>query len=283
MTVCDALQSEAAPVSVVVPCYRCTATVERAVASVAAQTWRPHEIILVDDCSGDGTRDALKRIQESMPRGWIRVASTPQNEGAASARNVGWALASQPYVAFLDADDTWAPEKIETQLGWMTANPDVSITGHACPVFEENRPRTVPSDGALFRRVPSNLMLLSNRFCTSTVIVRRDIGLRFEAGKRYSEDYLLWLKLSLSGHASYRSPLPLAYIHKAAFGAGGLSENVFAMQRGELEVFRSLRDMKLIGGATYVLSCAFSLVKFVRRLLITSFRRRNSACLSSGH
>jgi len=121
-------------VSVVVPCYRCKETIERAVASVMGQTQVPAELILVDDQSGDGSLDLLKLIQSKYGCNQIKVVSLTVNQGAASARNAGWDVATQPYVAFLDADDAWHPLKIEIQLEWMLKHPGAALTGHACQI-----------------------------------------------------------------------------------------------------------------------------------------------------
>ena len=105
------LQESLAPVSVVIPCYRCSLTIRRALASIAQQSLKPAEVILVDDASGDGTLAVLKELASSYPN-WMRLIALETNRGAASARNEGWAAASQPFIAFLDADDTWHREKI---------------------------------------------------------------------------------------------------------------------------------------------------------------------------
>src|SRR5688572_15186507 len=102
-----------APVSVVVPCYRCAATIGDAIASIVDQTARPAEVLLVEDCSGDDTLEALHRIAAAYEPGWIKVIAMPANGGPSRARNTGWQQAEQPYIAFLDADDTWAPRKLE--------------------------------------------------------------------------------------------------------------------------------------------------------------------------
>ena len=103
-------------ISVIIPCYRCSDTIERAVASVVAQTLQPAEVILVDDCSGDGTLATLNKIQAHYPQGWVQVIECSVNGGAGTARNAGWAAATQTYLAFLDADDIWLPEKLKSQL-----------------------------------------------------------------------------------------------------------------------------------------------------------------------
>src|SRR5690606_11478324 len=110
-------------------------TVVRAVASVDAQTLLPAEVILVDDSSGDGTLNVLYSLQEKYTPGWIKVLALPENVGAGEARNAGWEMATQDYIAFLDADDSWHPQKIEIQYEWMRSHIDVSFTGHVCEHF----------------------------------------------------------------------------------------------------------------------------------------------------
>src|SRR5688500_1983375 len=105
------------PVSVILPCYNAQASVRRAVASVAAQSLRPAEVIAVDDASTDGTRETLAKLQGECEPGWLKVVRLERNGGPASARNAGWNLASARWIAFLDADDTWHPRKLEIQYG----------------------------------------------------------------------------------------------------------------------------------------------------------------------
>lgn len=185
-----------APVSVVVPCFRCAATIERAVASVAAQTQRPAEMILVDDASSDGTLEVLQAIRARYGE-WVRVVELPSNAGAASARNAGWNVATQPYIAFLDADDAWHPRKIEIQYGYMQAHPDVALSGHLCrqlPGEEVNAPAwAVDLRGE--QRITWTGLLLRHPFVTPSVMLKREIGLRFAEGLRHMEDHRLWLDI----------------------------------------------------------------------------------------
>ena len=95
-------------VSVVVPCFACAGTIERAVASVAAQTCRPLELILVNDASLDETAACLQRLHDQYPE-WVHVVHLAVNVGAGEARNAGWSVAKGKYIAFLDADDSWHP------------------------------------------------------------------------------------------------------------------------------------------------------------------------------
>ena len=121
----------AAPVSVVIPCFRCAKTIERAVRSVARQTMPPTRVYLVDDASQDETVSVLEGLKSKYPVGWIEVLSLETNSGPAKARKAGWERASTPFVAFLDSDDTWLPEKVGQQYSWMIRNEEASLSAHA--------------------------------------------------------------------------------------------------------------------------------------------------------
>lgn len=258
----------AAPVSVVIPCYRCADTIERAIRSVAAQTLRPAELILIDDGSPDGTGTVLEQLRRRYGADWIRIISLPRNVGAASARNAGWDAATQAYVAFLDSDDAWHPGKVEIQWAWMEAHPEVAVSGHgARQLVSEAEIPADPGDGEA-QFVSRRALYASNQFITPSVMLRRAIPQRFEAGKRYMEDYLLWLEIASSGNQIARLPQQLAFTFKAAYGEGGLSGQPWRMEKGELAAFTSLLRKGHLGIAVWLLLTAFSIVKFCRRLLM---------------
>ena len=129
------------PVSVIIPCYRCAVTIERAVDSVLNQTQVPEEIILVDDFSDDGsaTISYLKNLKQKYQKFNIQILSLEKNQGPGSARNEAWKIASQPYIAFLDADDSWYPNKLELQYSWMKSHPEVLLTAHSSMQLSNDR------------------------------------------------------------------------------------------------------------------------------------------------
>jgi len=98
------------PISVIIPCFRSTDTIERAVLSVVNQTVLPSQIILIDDASNDGSIEKLFALQKEYPLANISVEVMPVNGGPGLARNRGWELATEPWLAFLDADDAWHPK-----------------------------------------------------------------------------------------------------------------------------------------------------------------------------
>jgi len=259
------------PISVVIPCYRCSTTIKRSIDSICQQTQRPVEVVLVDDASGDETIVVLHELAKQYA-GWIKVISLSENKGAASARNVGWNVATQPYIAFLDADDSWHPSKLYTQYEYMCNNPNVTLCGHqsiwlsdgeAPPDILENFAVTSISGGSL---------LFRNAFSTPTVMLKRDIPFRYQEGRRYAEDLLLWQQVAFAGLQVVRIESPLAYIHKPLYGADGLSAQLWKMEQGELNNFLVLYQAGRINLMLYVASVFLSIVKFIRRLCVTKVK-----------
>lgn len=101
-------------VSIIIPTYNREEYIERAVLSILRQTYDRYEIIIVDDGSTDHTQEVIERIAEKEK--CIRYIKLEQNQGVAHARNVGMREAAYDYIAFLDSDDEWLPEKLEHQM-----------------------------------------------------------------------------------------------------------------------------------------------------------------------
>lgn len=255
------------PVSVVIPCFRCAGTIARAVASVAGQTRRPAEVILVDDCSGDGTYRILQTIASVHP-GWVRLIGLEKNQGAASARNAGWAAASRPYVAFLDSDDAWHPRKLEIQYAYMSTHPQVALCGHARRLLAQDALTDWDVPACEANQIRKWPLLLSNRFVTPSVMVRRDVKQRFVENQRYMEDHMLWLEIICSGGRVVRLSAELAVIYKRPYGAAGLSAQLWAMEQGDLANYRRLFRRRCINVCQLSVLIIYSILKFVRRLLI---------------
>jgi glycosyltransferase involved in cell wall biosynthesis len=262
-----------APVSAVIPCYRCSGTIRRAVESVAAQTLLPREVILVDDCSADGTVESLRRLASEYPDGWVKVLPLQANGGPGQARNAGWDASAQPYVAFLDADDSWHDRKIEIQFGWMQANPDALLSGHASVRLMPGQAAAPLANEFEARPVERLRLLLSNCFSTRSVMLRRDLPIRFHPSKRYMEDYWWLLQIVFSGREIFDLGAPLAFTFKADFGEGGLSARLWEMEKSELDNYWGLWRSGMLGIPAVVLLSFWSLLKYVRRCVVSALAR----------
>lgn len=107
-------------VSIIMPAYNAEKYIAEAIESVLKQTYTNWELIIVNDCSTDATEQFAKKYQEQDER--IKLRSLPENKGVANARNIAIQNAVGRYIAFLDSDDIWLPEKLEKQLDFMKIN-----------------------------------------------------------------------------------------------------------------------------------------------------------------
>ena len=258
-------------VSVVIPVYNSAGTLLRALDSIARQSVLPCEVLLVDDCSTDGSiavcAQAGDIFRELFP---IRILHLDQNRGPSHARNRGWDLAEGNLVAFLDADDSWHREKIRVQSGFMENNPEVSLSGHLCGIH-----RAVMKTGVLVKAtvLTPRGILLSNPFSTPTVMVRNPTPYRFSEEMRFAEDYRLWLSMALDGLVLARLECEMAVLHKHKYGDGGLSGNMWKMEKGELQMYCTLfRERRLPLLALFFLA-PFSFMKFARRMALLLLKR----------
>ncbi|MDJ0795918.1 MAG: glycosyltransferase family 2 protein [Calothrix sp. MO_167.B12] len=264
-----------ASVSTIIPCYRCSDTIGRAVDSVAKQTLLPAEVILVDDGSGDETLKTLQQLQQDYGKDWIKVIALEKNHGPAVPRNTAWDTASHEYIAFLDADDSWHPEKIAVQYSWMLEHPEIALSGHGVIVKKTRNlqlnhneiPETITA--SLINR---NKILLSNAFCTSSVMVKRSIKQRFNPSLRYSQDYFLWLEIVLSGIQAAVLNFTGAYYFKEPFGVGGQTKNLLNGKKAESQIYQKLWKSGYITFFEWRLLSLWSLIKYYRRSLICLLR-----------
>ena len=225
-------------VSVVIPHYNDCSTISRALDSVFSQTLLPHEVILVDDGSSEAQRKDLKVLLQGYPK--TRLVELPTNSGPGSARNRGWDEAKGEWVAFLDSDDAWHPRKLEIQMKAVS-------NLHMLPSLVACRTLYVDSLSDLSKNPISHQisvrilklreLLIRNRMSTPSVMLRKDLQLRFREGRRYSEDFELWLSLVGLGYTAVLVDLPLAAIFKAPYGAAGLSSHTLSMIGGEYKAY----------------------------------------------
>lgn len=275
------MAKQVVPVSVVIPCYLCAETIGRAVDSVAAQTVLPAEVWLIEDGSPDEGR-TLEKLREmdhlfgsSLQ---ISVIAFRENRGAGAARNAGWNASSQPFIAFLDADDSWHPSKLEIQSRWMIDHPDVAMTGHGWHWVRSPDLQPTISNPTRSYRVSKLRQLVSNRFFTPTVMLRRDLPYRFVesrwTGTYVLEDIELWLRIVLSNHQTWRLESGLTYIHKAPFGDGGLSGNLWRMERSQIRAHWLQVIERRLPIWAFLLVLPWSLFKFILRLIMVASNRR---------
>ena len=180
-------------VSVVIPCFNRIKTLSRSIDSVVNQTYKPSEIIIIDDGSTDGTRDF---IIKSYPN--IKYFFQPK-KGVSSARNKGIRESSSDWVAFLDSDDEWLPQKLEKQINQLGKHSEIFIS-HTNEIWIRNGVRVNQMKkhqkygGYIFDKC-----LDICRISPSSVLIHKkvlkDVGV-FDETLQVCEDYDLWLRIT---------------------------------------------------------------------------------------
>lgn len=221
-------------ISVVVPHFESHRTISHALESIAEQSFQPMEVIVVDDCSSEGTYSHLCNIVSRFQSDdcSVRLIRRETNSGPGDCRNAGWEMALGDYVAFLDADDVWHPEKLAIVAGVLNSSPTVDFVSHRSTILEPNWNKT-PLESLQIQQLKLRNFLFSNSVTTPSVTVRRDVATRFPDGRRYSEDFELWLRLSVSGMTMLHIQLPLVAISRSTDHAG-LSSSRINMGLGEV-------------------------------------------------
>ena len=253
-------------ISVIIPAYNAEKTIRRALNSVENQTMLPKEVIVIDDCSSDQTNTIIREYMSESKLN-IRHEIQAANAGAGSARNAGWLVASEKYLAFLDADDMWHPKKLEIQLNSMENSDDCSMSCHYRHVTDLENWSEVQFDASVQRLFTFKDFLIRNRCATPSVMVKREITARFHPGKRYAEDYLLWLQISALYGPVLFIDLPLVHCSNPIYGGPGLSGNLKQMHKGETSALRQLKKERLISFPNYVLYAIWWNSKYMFRQL----------------
>ena len=261
-----------APISVVIPCYCCSQVLTRAVDSVLSQSLLPAEIILVDDASPDQgeTRRCIEEIVSSRSaRGDVRIRShyLEQNLGPGGARNAAWDIATEPYVAFLDADDSWAPQKLSIQYDWMVENPDFTLSCHES-LHIADAGQSLRCTSIKHAEIHGFYLMLKNGIPTRSVMLINRPDFRFPPTMRYAEDYWLWLNMAMRGARMAKIMEPLAFSYKREYGEGGLSCNLGAMHAGVLNCYVDLRRQRFISPLTFGVVSIWEKIKYLKRVFL---------------
>jgi glycosyltransferase involved in cell wall biosynthesis len=190
-------------VSIIVPTYNCARYLGRAIDSARAQTYKDHEILVVDDGSTDDTKDVVRQHDRHV------ICLYQENRGVSAARNHAISKASGELLAYLDADDLWYPEKLERQVAFLDAHQEcgmvhseVSVVNEQDEIlylrFNEETKRPIPQ-GFCMQDV-----LRRSHIQTLTVVERRNCFDRvgpFDERLPVAQDYLHWIMIAAEGHA----------------------------------------------------------------------------------
>lgn len=252
-----------ANVSAIIPCFNNEDVLARTLQSIESQSLQVREVIVVDDCSRNfqATENVIAQFNERLS---IRVIRNERNRGASAARNAGVAAATSKYIAFLDADDVWLPDKIRLQYEFMESAGAV-ISGHFYAPEMDSVDMSLITLTPPVSPVTQWHFCAGNLFATPTVMALRASFVKFDPGLMRCEDHSCWIdNLAQNGNA-WLIQVPLAAGFKPLLGHAGLSGSVRLMHKGRVDGLLKLRAAGTISVAFFLLSMLIEYIKFPLR------------------
>ena len=195
-------------VSIITPVYNASNFISQMIESVVSQTYKNWEIIFVDDCSSDDSVEIIKSFIKEEPR--ISLYLLDVNSGSGIARNKAIEKASGRYIAFLDSDDIWSPEKLSTQIEFMLTN-SVAFS-HTSYGYIDEKGNKIKTTFKVKKKVTYyDLLKRTEISCLTAVYDSLLIGKYYMSEHRKKQDYALWLNILRDGCFSYGINKELAY------------------------------------------------------------------------
>jgi glycosyltransferase involved in cell wall biosynthesis len=180
-------------VSIITPTYNSERFIAETIVSVQAQTYQDWEMIIVDDCSTDKTAEIVSSFQEKDSR--IKYFYNSTNKGSALSRNLALQKAKGKWIAFLDSDDIWHPEKLEKQIEFMTKNNYHFSYTNYCEIDENSKETGILITGP---KVITDKLMIAYCWpgCLTVMYDAEKVGIIQTVDIKINEEYALWIKIA---------------------------------------------------------------------------------------
>ena len=234
-------------ISIITPVFNSEKYIEACMRSVLAQSYGNWEHILVDDCSDDNSPAIIQRYVAEDPR--VKYIRLQHNSGAGLARNKGIELAAGEYIAFLDSDDLWYPEKLKKQLEFMTKN-NYAFTFTSYEKINDRGKKTgeivAASPVVTYRKA-----LYKNPVgCLTAMYNVAFYGKQYMPEIRKRQDYALWLNLLKKADGFGLNEVLSSYRERT----GSISSNKIGLIKYEWHIYRKLEKLSIVKSLFYVLT-----------------------------
>ena len=256
-------------ISVIIPVYNAEKSIEKSLISIKNQTWEGvFEIILVNDGSSDRSKTIIENYQQNHQDQNI-ILINQENRGVSKARNAAMKIAQGDYIALLDSDDEWLPEKTEKQMKFLE-NQNIDFITSLWNNENITFPYKLHPPNKLVK-ITLKKLLFKITGQTSTPIFKRKIFENtgfFDENQNYSEDANYWMRIS-EKNQMYLLPekLVIAGNGKKSFGFSGLSANLKEMEKGIQKNIWEMYQTKRINFPEYLFYFVISKLKFAIRPL----------------
>lgn len=223
-------------IAVIIPCYNAQATINKTLESIFEQTYTSFTVYIVNDGSTDNTLDVINDFKQRYAEK-IHII-TQHNQGQAVARNKGIQESKEPYIAFIDSDDLWHPEKLQKQLKFLKSHVDIGLCyTQALEIDEKENEIGVILINPSYKDKCFPYLILSNNIVASSVIVKRSViaqvGL-FDTSLNACENWDLWLRISQKFSIDYLDE-PLTYYRIHTNNMSNNSDRMYQNRKKVLE------------------------------------------------
>jgi len=261
-------------ISVIIPMYNASQTIEKCLDSILKQTFiANYQIIIINDGSTDSSLDITKIYisNHEYPNFEIKIICQ-NNQGAACARNAGLLAVKGDWIAFLDSDDQWLPEKTKIQMNYLLAHTDVDMVAGIYGKDRFDRTKCIRAENLITIKD----QVFKNYFSPPTVMFRRSILKKidlFIPNMRYFEEGYFFNNMVYNGKCVLlNQKLAESITNKKSWGESGLSGNLSEMEKGELFNIYQAYKKKYISLPLYLCALFFSIIKYSRRVFIKFVR-----------
>jgi teichuronic acid biosynthesis glycosyltransferase TuaG len=233
-------------VSIITPVYNVKKFIVETMDCVRNQTYRDWELLLIEDGSNDGTSEAIRNYISQTGEERIRLINLPSNVGAARARNKGLEAASGRYIAYLDADDLWVPEKMERELNFMQEKQAAFVfTGYEFADEKGNGTGKIVRvpETLSYKEALKNTTIFTTTVMFDTEKIPKEM---LEMPVIKSEDTALWWKVLRSGYTAYGLDENLVKYRRAG---KSLSSNKLEALRRIWNLYRKAEGMNILSSA----------------------------------
>lgn len=261
-------------ISIVVPMYNSSRTIENTLKSVTDQTFNDYEVIVVDDGSTDDSAALVEAFIRAHPDRAIALIRKP-NGGVSTARNAGMRVGKGEFIALLDSDDEWLPNKLEVQMDVLRKNPDIDFLGSTRN--NEHFDRFIFKKFGYLTNISARLLCYKTFLITPTTIFKASILSTvgyFDETQKFAEEGNYWIRVCKDNNCVLQNEsLVITGGGKPDFGFSGLSSNLKGMEMGELKNLNDAFNLKIVGVLEYGFLISYSLLKYVRRMIIVKLRK----------
>ena len=240
-------------VSIIIPIYNAKKWIKDTIENILNQTYGNFELILVDDCSKDGTRKILKQYENKNN---IKIIYLAKNRGPGIARNIGLKSAIGRYICFQDADDLWDKDKLKKQLAFMKKKECAfSYTGFKY-IKKNNKLKTVHIQEELdYKKALKDIRILTN----SVMFDLEKIDIRLLQMKNINaEDIETWYKILKEGYTAYGIDEPLTFYRLRKDSRSG---NKLKSAKDRWNIYRKEEDLNILKSSYYFVNYVLNSIR----------------------